>query len=352
MKNNKKKYLFYLINFVIVLLVSFLTIYKLIKENGLETFTHLKELSVLSIVMLTSIFIVSYYLEGLIMAIAIKEYKKDFIPEQGFVIQCVGGLFSAITPLKLGYFPSLGYAYSKFNVKVEQLLKSMAKTSFTYQVLALMLSFVSVVFCFNKEMVFKLGNVSLDLKYVALIGLMYNVALIIGYFILVLCPQLHNFILKIVAWFLYKIRKIDDKEQYFKIQEEKMHLLRIQIKKYFNNKKEILLIFFIYLLKITIVGSLPYIAYLMISKTSFRIDLWVCTIILGNLITYITSLIPIPGASGAAEIVFIAVFSLIYRPESVLASVMLIWRMFSYFINIIVGFVVFVIMLNIKRKRT
>ena len=59
------------------------------------------------------------------------------------------------------------------------------------------------------------------------------------------------------------------------------------------------------------------------------------------LIAYITNIIPIPGASGAAEVVFVVMFSLIFSTPSFLTSVMLVWRMFSYFINIIVVYFVY-----------
>jgi uncharacterized protein (TIRG00374 family) len=99
-------------------------------------------------------------------------------------------------------------------------------------------------------------------------------------------------------------------------------------------------------------GCLPYIVYLLISKESFQVELWLYSIVLGDLISYITNIIPIPGGSGAAEIVFISAFSLIFSPVNLLTSVMLVWRIFGYFMRIIVGFIVFVILINLKKKNT
>ena len=58
---------------------------------------------------------------------------------------------------------------------------------------------------------------------------------------------------------------------------------------------------------------------------------------------------PIPGASGTAEVAFMGVFSILFS-SNVLTSVMFVWRIFSYFINILVGFLVFVIVINYKKK--
>ncbi len=351
-KNSKKgKLFFYLINLLIIIIITIMTIDKIIDEQGVDVFKNIKNLSALSIVILTSLFFINYYLEGIVIAHAMNEYNKDFKPQYGFIIQCVGGLFSAITPLKIGYLPSIGYAYSRFNVKAEDVIKSMAKTTFSYQILCLIVSIISIIVCTCNEIKIEIGDTNLDLKYVAIIGLLYNIVLVMGYFILVLAPFLHEFILKIGAWFLFKFKKIDDKETYLSYQRKKAELMRNELKKFFKNIKEIMIIFILYTIKFLVFQGLPYIVYLLVTNNSFSINLWLYTIILNNLMSYITNLIPIPGASGAAELVFIAVFSLVYTPTSVLTSVMLVWRMFSYFINIIVGFIVFVILLNAKKKK-
>ena len=173
----------------------------------------------------------------------------------------------------------------------------------------------------------------------------------IGYFILVLSPPLHNLLLKILAWLMFKIKKIDNKEIYYEEKKKKMETIRQQIRQFLKNYKEFLVLFVLYVVKGLFFGGLPYVIYLLVSKDSFNLQMWLYTIVLGRLITYITNLIPIPGASGAAEVVFIAIFSLIFSPSSLLTSIMLMWRIFSYFINIIVGFIVFIILINIKRKK-
>ena len=350
-KNKGKKIIFYLINLLIVVIVSGFTISKILKEHGVDALSYLKDMSIFSIIILTAIFFVNYYIEGIIISISMKKYKKDFKPANGFVVQCVGGLFSAITPLKIGYFPSLGYAYSKYNVKAYELIKSMAKTSFSYQILTLLLSVVSLIVCFSKQMVVTLGATSLNLKYVALIGFAYNIILFGGYFLLVLSPKIHNFVLKIISLILLKIKKIDNKDDYLNGKKEKMRLVREELKDYFKNVKEFSIIFILYLFKNLMFWGLPYFVYLLIAKEKFNFDLYLYTIVLVNLISYITNIIPLPGASGAAEVVFISTFSLIYSPESLLTSVMLVWRVFSYFINIIVGFIVFAIIINVKKEQ-
>lgn len=346
----KNKIWFYLVNLLIVLVVSALTIYKIVDENGKETLLYLSELSVFSISVLTTVFLINYFLEGLIISISIKDYEEDFTPVNGFAVHSVGGLFSAITPLKSGYLPSIAYAYSKYDVRADSIIKSMAKTSLPYQLICFLINIIAVIIFSVNNQIIEIGGLDLSLLTVSLIGLVYNIALMAGYFILILSPWLHDIVIKLIAFLLFKTKKISDKEQYINDKMHKMKLVREQFKMFFKNIKKFGLLCFLYVIRIPIYSSLPYVAYLLLSKSSFSFDIWLFSIILSNLISYITNIIPIPGASGTAEIVFLAVFGSIFN-ENLLTSTMLVWRMFSYFIHIIVGFIVFIFMLNYKKKR-
>lgn len=348
MKRNK--IWFYLVNFLIIIIVSALTIYKIIDQNGRETLLYLRELSLLSVGILTTMFLVNYFLEGIIISIAIKQYEKDFNPSKGFVVQSVGGLFSAITPLKCGYLPSVAYTYTKYGVRAESIIKSMAKTSFAYQFVCFLISIVSTIVFSVDNKVVPLANVELSLLSISLVGLAYNTILMIGYFVLVLSPWLHNFVIKIMAFLLFKIKKIENKEQFIKEKEHKMELIRQQFKEFFKNIKEFIVLSLLYVVKIMFFSGLPYVAYLLLTKEGFSLTTWLFSIVLCNLISYITNIIPIPGASGAAEVAFVGVFQVLFN-AGILTSVMLVWRMFSYFINIIVGFIIFIVILNYKKKK-
>lgn len=351
MENSKKrKIIFYFINVLIVAFVTALTINKIIVEKGVESFSHLHELSVFALIVLSSMFFVNYFFEGLIISVSMKEYDDTIKVKQGIVGHCVGALFSAITPLKVGYFPGLSYVYSKYNVKGENMIKAMAKTGFSNQLLMLLFSFITFVVCCVNPISVYIGDFSLSLRAVSIIGVVYNIALMGGYLLLVLSPQLHNFILRVIAWIGVRFKILNDSKTYYETKKEKMRITREEIRKYIKNIKQNFIIFSLFFIKNFVYLGMPYVVYLLLSNESFKIEMWLYTIVLWNLITCITNIIPIPGASGTAEIAFIAIFSLIFKPESLITSVMLVWRVFSYFANVIVGFIVFFVMVYIKKK--
>ena len=348
--NNKRKIIFYIINIIIVFMVSGLTIYKIIRENGIETFSHIKNMSFMSLIILTMMFFVNLYLDGVAASISMSQYKSDFTPFNGVVVQSVGGLFSAITPLKIGYLPGLGFAYSRFDVTADKVVKSMAKTSCTYEFWGLFLSAVALMVCLNREMIISIGGFELDLKYVAMIGVVYNIVLLLGCLVLMFSPTLHNILIRVLACLLYAVKKIPNKKEYVLNKIQKAEIIRKEIKTYFRDIKQFSKMFSIYVIRGLFFGALPYVIFLLVSKQEFNFELWIYTIVINDLMTYISNVIPIPGASGAVEVIFIAAFSLIFSPTTFLNSVMLIWRLFSYFAKIIVGFVIFVIAINVKKK--
>lgn len=345
-KNNKL--LFYLINFFVVIIISGLTIYKIIDENGFDAIQGLQILSWLSIVVLVIFFVINYYFEGLVISISINNCGEQFNCLQGMAINSVGALFSAITPLKMGYLPGIAYVYSKFKIKMNTLIESMAKTSFSYQLVCLLFSIITFIICLNYNYNVIIGSLKLNLLLVAIIGLIYNSVLMIGYFVLVFSPKLHNFILKIISIILFKLKRVKDKDEYYEAQKIKMEKIRNQIKLFFKNKKEFVTLFVIYVIKVIFFNSLPYLIYVLLTN-SFSVEVWLYSLILYNLITYIANIIPIPGASGASELVFTAIYALILD-KNMLTTTMLVWRTFSYFLNIIVGFVVFIFVINCKKK--
>ena len=95
----------------------------------------------------------------------------------------------------------------------------------------------------------KIGEVSLDLMVVALIGIIYNCVLMGGYFVLVLSPHLHNTVLKIISILLFKFKIIKNNQSYYEEKKYKMELTRIEIRKYLKNFKESSIIFLLFLLK-------------------------------------------------------------------------------------------------------
>lgn len=350
MKKDNKKIIFYLVNILIILVVTTITLNKIIHEKGIESFSHLYELNAFAFILLSGMFFVSYFLEGTIIHLAIKEYDQTIKIRRGIAGHCVGALFSAITPLKMGYFPGLSYVYSKYDVKGENMIKAMAKTGFSNQILMMIFSLITFIVSCIYPIQVNVGEISLNLKMVSVIGVIYNVVLMGGYLVLVLSPKLHNFILKVISKFGVKFKVLSDGEEYYRTKKLKMELTREEIRKYMKDVKQNLLIFSLYLLKNFFFLGMPYVVYLLLTNEPFKIEMWLYTIILWNLITCITNVIPIPGASGTAEVVFIAMFSLIFKPVSLITSVMLLWRVFSYFSNIIVGFVMFLWMMYFKKK--
>ena len=60
--------------------------------------------------------------------------------------------------------------------------------------------------------------------------------------------------------------------------------------------------------------------------------------------------IPIPGASGGTELMFVGMFGLIISNPVEVTTVMLLWRFLSFYLIIIIGAIIFFFILTKIRK--
>lgn len=94
--------------------------------------------------------------------------------------------------------------------------------------------------------------------------------------------------------------------------------------------------FFLSLLEWLLISSIAYMIYLAFNPTG---SVSIVTIIaMSFLCTFATCFIPLPGGSGAAEISFAALFSKLFS-EGATFWALIFWRIFTYYILIVVGFV-------------
>jgi uncharacterized membrane protein YbhN (UPF0104 family) len=98
--------------------------------------------------------------------------------------------------------------------------------------------------------------------------------------------------------------------------------------------------------------GLPYIIYLMITKTSFKIEDYMYSFLLCQASSYVTNIIPSPGGIGTAEFSFLTVFQA-FMGEAVNLAVIL-FRSTTFLLLVIIDFIFFTIFLiknTLERKK-
>ena len=99
-----------------------------------------------------------------------------------------------------------------------------------------------------------------------------------------------------------------------------------------KNKKMLTLICFLTVIQLTFIFAIPYTVYRAFNFYGAR----VFDMITGQaFVTMVSSFMPLPGGSGAAEGSFYVFFEMFFTPNTI-KSAILVWRIITYFMNIII----------------
>jgi uncharacterized protein (TIRG00374 family) len=261
-------------------------------------------------------------------------------------IDLIGNYYGAITPAALGFQPSQ-IAYMKRDgvpVGISTFIQTIKLMAFEAVIVFLCLIFMSV------RGVFFITNYP-EIFWLSVFGAFINILVV---FIMVLAILRQQRLKKMVLWvakLLSKIKIIRNTEKLrasVRKTLDDFHESADYIKK---NKLKIMLVCLLTLLQWAIFFSIPYCLYNAFGLgllhgqpgalgTASPISEAVTIIAMAAFLFLAVHFIPIPGASGATEAGFGIFFGSFFYSGSVAA--MFIWRLITYYLSIVIGFIVII----------
>jgi uncharacterized protein (TIRG00374 family) len=290
-----------------------------------------------------------FLIESLVIFRTFKMSNTNLSFRQALGTYFFGCLGSNITPMKSGHFPLKFYYFSRNKVSFEKSLGIICLNQIIYSSTTIFTYFLLFIFCAVKNTSIVVLNITVYLKYIALIGLVFNIGTMTLVLLMSFNKKFHSLIIRLCAWFLFKFKKITSKEEYAESQREKMLIYKNQILyfvKHFYKFLPSILMYFVFLL---LICGTPYVIYLFLTNSTFNISDYLFFFSLNQTMSYITNVIPVPGGTGVAEITFLTIFGLVY-PENLIGTGMVIWRVFTYYMPTLIAFLVFVIFMVKKRN--
>lgn len=247
---------------------------------------------------------------------------------KSFKLTMIGQYFSSITPFASGGQPAQVYSMVKDSIPVGKATSVLINKFVIYQIVVTLYSIV--MFILKVSFVYSRIKVALPfvmtgiiLNFVGLIvisGLFFNDKII---------KKISLFVLK----FLKIIRIIKDVHKYESKLDRDISDYMCSIKKIMENKWIALRIVFVTILQLTFHFSITYFIYLALGfKSATFLDI----ISIQSLLYMAVSFIPTPGTAGAAEGGFFILFNVFFS-GNVLMYAILLWRIISYYLNIMVS---------------
>lgn len=335
-----KKYFF---NIALILIIGGVSIYLSIGKQ-FDQVIHAFEEARISWIAVMGIVMFSYYLfDALSLWYFGLAYKKDYSFKQSFINAISGTFFNGITPFaSSGQFAQV-YIFNKQGIPPTNSASILLMCFICYQ--SVLVLYTGIVLLFKYQYFVEDQPAVFSL---AILGFLINFVVILGLFGGAKSKKLQNFLTHNVLRFLSKIHIVKDYESTCVKIEQYLADFREQLNFLQRNKPVLVKSCLCNFMKLTIIYSMPFFAAkalnLNVSWNQFFDFLGLC-----SFIYLINAFLPIPGASGGSEGVYVLLFSFLGTVGT--SSSLFLWRFMSYYMGLIIGGLVFSMNKEINRSK-
>ncbi|MBO6232577.1 MAG: flippase-like domain-containing protein [Clostridia bacterium] len=335
-KSKKSK----IINFLFIFAVFVGLIIYMINEDGIENIkTVLKNANYVWIIAGLACLVVEWLSESLIMHIPLKKMYPKHKYKLSLQTNIIGRLFNNITPFSSGGQPFIAYILKRHGLRASDTLSVLMMKFVVYQIG--LFAWVLILLLTNLEFFNQtFGN------YIWLVVLGFVMNLIATVFILTAGIN-KNIILKIAKPFIKLGSKIKIGKKRL-VKDLDATLIKIdgsisnyseQFNKMKGQRKTLLKMFAIQMIQLLAYFSIPFMIYQAFGNAGTS---YIQVLLVQAILLLVMSFIPTPGSGLGAE----GGFALFYRTifATGLNLAILFWRIYTFYLPIIVGVLVFVAM--------
>ncbi|HAM15825.1 MAG TPA: hypothetical protein DCP91_08220 [Eggerthellaceae bacterium] len=316
---------------IVLCAVAFLVLfgYLFIAGEGEQTLNALTSFNY-AFLLLAFVGIVIYWLlEALSMQIICNDLFRGFSFVKTFIVTIIGQYFNCVTPLSSGGQPMQAYYYQRFGLPVKHAMPMLLCRFIVYQLTMTVYAVIVLVLRFNYFMQ--------DLRpimYLVAIGFLGGFVLIAMLFALAFAK---NAVIRVVTWAIQLLGRIG-------ILKHPEHTLASAGKsleesyegmRYLLKRPPVLLrcsgVTFV---QLTVYFSLSWVIF---AGFGLEANDYFTVVSCQAFVYLISSFVPLPGAIGASEASYITFFNYVYQDASIVALSTFIWRFFTFYLPILLG---------------
>lgn len=321
-------------NLIVIGITVFLLIQFLTSEDGLIDLLNSKDSFIIGWAVLGMVvFDLNMFIDGIVTMIYIRMQYKDFRLIDAVKVAFVGVFFGAITPSNTGGQPMQLFVLSKMKVNVGFGSACMTQKFIVYQYVTMAISIFAIIAKFE---FFQDSFTNFWSSAFIVLGFLTQV--LVTAMFLIICYSA-----KITAWLLKLVSRILRKLKFIKEPEKKVRRLKKEFiqfhkanKMISKDKKRFAVIVALVFVQVLMIMSVPFFIYLAFDMPKISAE---HGLPLGNLFDFIciqsfvlftSNLIPLPGASGGAELAFSMYFGRYFGDKRILPAILL-WRFIVYY---------------------
>ena len=275
------------------------------------------------------LFMVAYWvIESLILHVVMKKLHPSQSYLESMKTSMIGQFYNSVTPFASGGQPMQAFYMVKTGVPLGISTSALVVKLITYQIVIALYLVVMAIFKLQE-----FSSKIYGLAFPIVIGLIVNIVVTTA-FIVFCCFK--NFAIKAAR----TITSLICKTGLVKYSDERLQYIEDEIGKFYDSfhiiKKNPLMMVKLCLLaavQLTIYFIIPYFIYRSFGLNSASILSFIAS---QAFVLNISYFVPLPGAAGGAEVSFYAFYQLFF-PWNVLNLSILLWRLITYYSNILVG---------------
>lgn len=278
---------------------------------------------------LAIVFMTLYWIiESIILHIFAVLLQSEYKFYKSFKTTMIGQFFSAITPFSSGGQPAQVYYMIKNGISGGAATSILAMKFIMFQGIMTIYSIIAIIL----KLSFFQKNLP-KFTYICIVSFSVNTMVVTFLIFASINKRLAGRILRLVYIILSKAKIVRNPKKILKRLENELKNFHDNALLMTKNYKLLIEAAFLTILQLTCFFSIPYFIY-----RSFNISyagFW-DMIFAQTFLTMVTSIIPLPGASGGAEGGFYLLFGLFFAKGTIISGILL-WRIITYYFAIAVG---------------
>ncbi len=324
----------FIFNLIVLAISVFLVIQFLTSENGLIDLVKSKDSFLIGWAIAgLLVFDLNMFIDAIVTMIYIRMQYKDFRLIDAVKVAFVGVFFGAITPSNTGGQPMQLFVMSKMKVNIGFGSACMTQKFIVYQYVTMAISIFAIIAKFE---FFQDSFTNFWSSAFIVLGFLTQVLVTVLFLIVCYSSKVTVFLLRLIGRLLKKIKFVKEPEKKIKRLKREFIQFHKANKLISSDKKRFALIIGLVFVQVLMIMSVPFFIYLAFDMPK---NAAAQGLPLGNLFDFIciqsfvlftSNLIPLPGASGGAELAFSMYFGRYFGDKRILPAILL-WRFIVYY---------------------
>lgn len=330
-------------NLIVFSITIYLAVFFFVSEDGLiDLLSTPNSFNLGWILIAFLVYDFNILIDTFVTLIFVRSQYKDFRFIDALKVSFVGVFFGAITPSNTGGQPMQLYLMSKKNIGVGFGSACMTQKFIVYQIVTTLFSVFAVIFKFEY---FQSAFTSIWSTLFIIFG--FSVQLIVTALFLVVsfCKGITNKLIKLIYKIMKKFKFVKDPEKKAERLYNEVSMFHQANKALFKNPKLIVSTYLLVMVQVLAILSVPYFIYIsfgmpeVAAANGAAIPNLLDFICIQSFVLFTSNLVPLPGASGGAELAFTMYFGQFFVLGGVnkIKPAILLWRLVTYYGAIVIS---------------